>query len=124
MLSLQRTVQVILLFKKNTFDLLIFEFTCFRDKRIGRRHHKLCTAIKHADPRPLCAEYLGQECDPCLIAVDNEEAVEFESMAPVVQPECNEHSAMVFQLAFFYVKYSIKNLSFVVGCFNTPTVCV
>jgi hypothetical protein len=71
-----------------------------RDKRIGRRHHKLCSVIKHSDPRPACAEYLGQECDPCLIGVDNEEVVEFESMASIVQPECKEHSAMVRQLDF------------------------
>ncbi len=55
----------------------------------------MCTVIKNTEPRPACAQYLGQDCDSCLVCVGNEEVVAFVSMAPVVQPECGEQSEMV-----------------------------
>jgi hypothetical protein len=69
--------------------------TRYRGKKIGRRHHSVCLAIKHADLKPACADFTGQDCDLCLASVDNDEVITFERMEPVQQPECKEHSAMV-----------------------------
>ena len=66
-----------------------------RNAKIGRNHHLVCPAIKHAEPKPACANFKGVSCDACLIDVDDEEPVVFSEMAVVVQPECVETSSKV-----------------------------
>ena len=77
--------------------------TSCRTAKIARNHHLSCPAIKHAVPKPACADFKGISCDACLIDIDDEENITFERMAPIENPECTEASAMsAFDLATSY----------------------
>jgi hypothetical protein len=69
----------------------------------------LCPAIKHAVPKPACADFKGMSCDACLIDIDDEEHITFERMAPIENPECTEASAVsAFDLATSYPELAKK----------------